>query len=133
MKHLLLAFLVACGGSKGGETVSKIDGTATVDGKPAKITGCSIEKLTDGPPRAGVVVTLDTGLKYRHDPYAGARFSKGGEWEKGDCDKTAGNDTGGPDWSKGTLDISCKYGGAAIVIKATYDCGAVDRPTNRID
>jgi len=132
MRIILIAALVAACGGKKPETVSKIDGTATVDGKPAKITGCSIESLPD-PPRAGVVVTLDTGLKYRSDPYAGARFSTGGDWDKGECEKMASNSSGGADWEKGDMHVICTYKGQKLTIDATFDCGAVDRPSNRVD
>jgi hypothetical protein len=116
-----------------GEILHAVDGTASVGGKPVKITGCDIETLSD-PARAAVVITLETGLRYRHDPYAGPRIAtKDGEWTRITCERTSSTDRGGDDWATGKLGVTCAHPDGAIVIDATFDCGTTRRPSNRKD
>lgn len=104
--------------------MSKVEGTATVAGKPVKITGCKVEPLKE-PARAGTVFSFDSGLRYRNDPYDGPRISRAnGAWEKPDCDQIMSHVNGeGPAYTKGEAGATCKTPDGDLVFNATFECG----------
>jgi hypothetical protein len=133
MTRLAFAIVAACGGSKGPETVAKIDGTATLAGKPVKVTGCAIEPFGE-PKRSSIVVELDGGLRLLSSPTDGFQIAKGGgAWTHPECSRITSSEAGGDGWMKGKLGATCKTADGELVLDATFDCGVVDRPTNRKD
>jgi hypothetical protein len=129
---LAFALLAACGGGgKSPETVAKLDGTATLAGKPAKLAGCKIEPFGE-PKRSSIVIELDGGLRFLSSPAEGFQIAKGdGAWTHPECSRIVSSSEGGDGWMKGKLGATCKTPDGELVLDATFDCGVVDRPTNR--
>jgi hypothetical protein len=129
MKHLsrlvAVCLLGACGGGSSAPAgISKVDGTATVGGKPVKITGCKVEALKD-PGRPGTVFSFESGLRYRDDGYDGPRISRAnGAWEKPDCEQIMGHiNSEGTTYAKGEAGATCKTPDGDLIFKATFECG----------
>jgi hypothetical protein len=138
----LVAIVVAgCDDKSGGASeakapamVEKVEGTASVGGKPAKVTSCKAAKRTKG---VAAELTLDTGLTIAVDPVDGVQWRKGdGAFAHLDCDQiNLGSSTSGSAgdlaWATGGMKLKCTHPDGAIETDLTYDCGAVDRPSNK--
>ena len=140
MKKLLLLFgLAACGGGGGGGTIEKVEGTASIGGKPAKITSCKAVGMRHGEVQyTAVELGLDSGHTVLVDTYAGSTIRKGGEPTKlSDCPRIGGRSTASgaasKAWAQGELDLVCPTADGELKIEATYDCGSTSRPSNRVD
>jgi len=118
-----LTAIAACGGASEPGGVAKFDGTATIGGKPVKITGCKVEALKE-PNRPATVFTFEGGLRYRDDAYEGMRISRGGgAWEKLDCENIKSHTEGAGAWAKGEAGATCKTPDGELVFSVTFECG----------
>ena len=114
-----LLFVVACGGSS--SRPSKLDGTASIGGKPAKLAGC--KRVEDAGGFATVEIALDTGLVFTANGTDGNRVrTHDGKETTVECGRTELDSEGGGLRLKGTLAYTCETDDGELTIDATFDC-----------
>jgi hypothetical protein len=125
----LIAVLGGCG--KADKKIETFEGTASVGGADAKITGCKARQFEG---HAAVFFTLDTGHTVVAPAAGGILIGKGGEPAKVECASYSGGGRGGTAggkvWRTGDLDVSCMHDSGEVRLKVEYDCGSKDRPSN---
>lgn len=142
IKHAwILAALAAapgCGKDGGGttvETVAKVDGTVTLAGAPAQVTGCTVVVKADGEQRRVVTeLALDAGRALVLDD--GYLWRDGATATRLDCARSTAQRRSGragdAAWSRGALELECDSPAGALVVDVTFDCGARSRPSNQV-
>lgn len=137
--HGVLALLVLIGcGKETVETVETFEGTATLAGKPAKITSCKAVGAQHEQVQYVVVeFGLDTGHTVRIDTYLGSQIRKGGDTtELSGCGRMSSSGShgraGSSAWATGKAGLTCATPDGELVLDVTYDCGAKERPSNRV-
>jgi hypothetical protein len=117
------------------KTIETIEGTVTVGAKAAKVTGCKVKARDPG---TVLELTLDNGMVLVNDAMEGMFWRRGdGERTRLECERSAAqSDAGsafGNAWWKGKLELQCTHADGEIKAELTLDCGAADRPSNRVE